>query len=92
MKTAIISTAMLMFFATTAVSCGNDDYDSYTGQNVVNGTDNGESENDSTQQSNNNGQNEEEMTRKITISAGGANLPPHLQTTERHKHSQACCR
>ena len=40
---------MLMFFVTTAVSCGNDDYDSYTGQNVVNGTDNGESENDSTQ-------------------------------------------
>ena len=69
---------MLMFFVTTAVSCGNDDYDSYTGQNVVNGTDNGESENDSTQQSNNNGQNEEEMTRKITISAGGANFTATL--------------
>ena len=67
-----------MFFVTTAVSCGNDDYDSYTGQNVVNGTDNGESENDSTQQSNNNGQNEEEMTRKITISAGGANFTATL--------------
>lgn len=78
MKAAIISTAMLMLFATTAVSCGNDDYDSYTGQNVVNGTDNGESENDSTQQSNNNGQNEEEMTRKITISAGGANFTATL--------------
>ena len=78
MKAAIISMAMLMFFATTAVSCGNDDYDSYTGQNVVNGTDNGESENDSTQQSNNNGQNEEEMTRKITISAGGANFTATL--------------
>ena len=69
---------MLMLFVTTAVSCGNDDYDSYTGQNVVNGTDNGESENDSTQQSNNNGQNEEEMTRKITISAGGANFTATL--------------
>ena len=45
MKAAIISTAMLMFVVTTAVSCGNDDYDSYTGKNVANGTDNAESNN-----------------------------------------------
>lgn len=71
-----------MLFATTATSCGNDGHDDYAGQNVAHETDNGESTNDSTQQSNNNGQNEEEMTRKITISAGGANFTATLADNE----------
>lgn len=97
MKAAIISTAMLMLFATATASCGNDDNDSYTEPTEIPEGNNNESENDSIQQDNDNngqqdnnngqqdndnGQNEHIMTNKITISAGGATFTATLADNE----------
>lgn len=82
MKAAIISTAMLMLFATATASCGNDDNDSYTEPTEIPEGNNNENENDSIQQDNDNGQNEQIMTNKITISAGGATFTATLADNE----------
>lgn len=82
MKAAIISTAMLMLFATATASCGNDDNDSYTEPTEIPESNNNENGNDSIQQDNNNGQNEQIMTNKITINAGGATFTATLADNE----------
>ncbi len=82
MKAAIISTAMLMLFATATASCGNDDNDSYTEPTEIPESNNNENENDSIQQNNDNGQNGQIMTNKITISAGGATFTATLADNE----------
>ena len=82
MKAAIISTAMLMLFATATASCGNDDNDSYTEPTEIPESNNNENGNDSIQQDNNNGQSEQIMTNKITINAGGATFTATLADNE----------